>query len=821
VNSLWKDLQYSLRTLKKSPGFTILAVLALALGIGANTAIFSVVYSLILRPLSGATEPKELVSLVLQDKVGGFPSPLSYPTFQDYGSLKNVFVDTAGSATLFGQLRIDNKNPIRILFPIVTGNFFEVLGVKMHLGRSFSYEERNQAGSANVAILGYEFWKKRFDGNPNVVGSTIRINGSSFTIIGVISKEFRGNSGLMAQTLYVPITAADYLYPDYSKSLVERSRTGDMSFFGRLQKNVTLEQARSAVNVQAERLEKEYGEIHKGQRALLYPEPRTRLEPSAVSYMPPIAFIFMTLVGLVLLAACANVASLLYARASGRQKEIAIRMSLGSSRIRILRQLLFESLLLALLGSIAGIGLAFWLTNLLGNLHFATDIPLDFNFTIDSTVLGYALLIAVISGVLAGLMPGLRASNTNLVESLKEGGRTSAVGAGRQRLRDILLVTQVAVSLVLLVCAALFLQSTMNAAKQDLGMQIKNRVVMGMDTDLSHYDKERSQSFYRNLLERVHTIPGIESAALGRYLPIGFENGAFDVFIEGKAKYDPGSDQAYFNIVSSDYFKTVEMPVLQGRAFNEKDIPDSKKVAIVNEAMAKKYWPAENPLGKKFRFDTSKSEPVEIIGVVKTTKYVLPSEQPVPAFYLPYYQNYRSDMVLHIHSLRPPAEIISAVRAEVRAMDPEMSLSDVRPLEEHIRYGKMRLFDVGTGLIGGFGFIALALSAVGLYGVMSLLVTQRTHEIGIRMALGASQPIVLRMIVLNGLKKTLPGLLIGLPLAIFGMRSVQYLFVGVSPTDLFTLSASLLFLVAIAVIASIVPAWRASRVDPLVALHNE
>jgi len=261
--------------------------------------------------------------------------------------------------------------------------------------------------------------------------------------------------------------------------------------------------------------------------------------------------------------------------------------------------------------------------------------------------------------------------------------------------------------------------------------------------------------------------------------------------------------------------------VLQGRAFNEKDIPDSKKVAIVNEVMAKKYWPSENPLGKKFRFDTSKSDPVEIVGVVKTTKYVLPSERPLPAFYLPYLQNYRSDMVLHIHSLRPPAEIISAVRAEVRAMDPEMSLSDVRTLEEHIRYGKMRLFDVGTGLIAGFGFIALALSAVGLYGVMSLLVTQRTHEIGVRMALGASQPIVLRMIVLNGLKKTLPGLLLGVPLAIFGMRAVQYLFVGVSPTDPFTLSASLLFLVAIALIASIVPAWRASRVDPLVALHNE
>lgn len=821
MNSLWKDLQYSIRTLKKTPGFAILAILALALGIGANTAIFSVVHSLMFRQLPGATKADELVSVVLQDKVGGFPSPLSYPAYQDYASLKNIFEDSAGWAIVIGQLRIDNQNPIRIMFPMVTGNFFQVLGTKMNLGRSFSTEEMQQPGSGNVAILGYNFWKKRFDGNPNVVGSTVRINGSSFTIIGVLSKEFRGNSGLMAQTLYIPITAADYLYPDYSKNLNERARTGEMFFVGRLRKNVTNEQAQTAINVQAERLEKVYGETHKGQRALLYPEPRTRLEPSAVSYMPPIALIFMTLVGLVLLAACANVASLLYARASGRQKEIAIRMSLGSSRIRILRQLLFESLLLALLGSLAGIGLAYWLTNLLGNLHFATDIPLDMNFTLDSTVLGYALLIAVFSGVLAGLMPGLRASNTNLVDSLKEGGRTSAVGAGRQRLRDILLVTQVAVSLVLLVCAGLFLQSTRNAAKQDLGMQIKNRVVMQIDTDLSHYDENRSKMFYRNLMERVHTIPGVESAAYGRYLPIGFQNGAYDLFIEGKTQRNPGADQAFFNIVSSDYFKTVGMPLFQGRVFNEKDIPGSKKVAIINEAMAKKYWPAENPLGKRFRFDTSNSDPVEIVGVVKTTKYVLPAESPLPAFYLPYYQNYRSDMVLHIHSLRPSAEIISAVRAEVRAIDPEISLADVRTMEDHIRYGKMHLFDVGTGLIGGFGLIALALSAVGLYGVMALLVTQRTHEIGVRMALGASQPMVLRMIVWNGLKKTLPGLLLGLPLAIFGMRAVQYLFVGISATDVFTLSVSLLFLMAVALIASIVPAWRASRVDPLVALHNE
>jgi predicted permease len=704
---------------------------------------------------------------------------------------------------------------------MVTGNFFNVLGVKMFLGRNFTAQEAQHAGSANVAILGNQFWKKRFGGDPNVVGSTVRINGSSFTIIGVLPKNFHGNSGLVRQTLYVPITAADYLYPNYSKNVAQRRRAGELFFIGRLQKGVTPEQAQTAVNVQAARLEKEYSEFHKGQRAIVYREARTRLEPAAAVFMPPVALIFMTLVGLVLLTACANVASLLYARASGRQKEIAIRMALGSSRVRILRQLLSESLLLALLGSIAGIGIAFWLIRLLGNLHFATDIPLDMNFSLDSTVLGFALVIAVISGVLAGLMPGLRASSTSLVDSLKEGGRTSAVGAGRQRLRDVLLVAQVAVSFVLLVCAGLFLQSTMNAAKQDIGVDLKDRVVMATDTELIRYDENRSRTFYRQLLERVRAIPGVQSAALGRFLPIGFRNDAYQIYIEGKIQEKDRTEYAYVNIVSSDYFTTVGMPLRQGRVFDENDIPTSKKVAIVNEVMAKKYWPDQDPLGKKFRFNDLKSEPVEIVGIVKTAKYVLPVEEPSTAFYLPYSQNFKSDAVLHVHSSRPAGEIISAVRSEVQSIDPEIPLFDTRTMQEHIRYGKMRLFDVGTGLIGGFGIIALALAAVGLYGVMALLVTQRTHEIGVRMALGASRPMVLRMIVRNGLKKTLPGLIIGVPVAIFAAKAMNFLFVEVSPTDAFTLSAAVLFLVTIALVASIVPAWRASRVDPLVALHNE
>ncbi len=571
----------------------------------------------------------------------------------------------------------------------------------------------------------------------------------------------------------------------------------------------------------AERLAKEYPDIHKGQRALVYPEPRTRLEPSAVHFFPPVAAIFMTLVTLVLLAACANVASLFYARASGRQKEIAIRLALGASRGQILQQLLAESLLLSLIGAAAGILMAQWLTHLLSSIRFATDLPLNFDFAIDKTVIAYALVLALISGVLSAVMPGLRISKPDLAPTLKEGGKTSSAGSARQRLRDALVVLQVAVSLVLLVCAGLFLRSTINSAHQDLGIQTKGRLVMAMDTEMVHYDEQRTRTFYRQLLDRVRALPGVESVSLGRYLPIGFRSGSQEIFIEGRMKEKDRTEYAFFNIVTPDYFKTVAMPILQGRPFLLNDIPGGKPVAIINQTMAEKYWPGQNALGKRFRFDKESDAPVEVIGIVKTAKYQLPAESPSPAFYLPFDQSYRSDMVLHAHTMRDPQQMVASVRAEVLALDPEMPIWDVRTLDDHIRYGKMRLYDIGTGLIGGFGIIALVLAAVGLYGVMAYLVNQRTHEIGVRMALGATRGDVLKSVVFNGMKKTLLGLAVGVPLAILATRSVQYLLVGVSLKDPLVLSIAAIFLSGITLIAALVPAWRATRVDPMIALRSE
>ena len=584
---------------------------------------------------------------------------------------------------------------------------------------------------------------------------------------------------------------------------------------------MSLDEAQSAANLQAGRLASAYPDIHKAQRAIVYPEPRTRMEPAAADFMPPIALIFMTLVSLVLLAACANVASLFYARASGRQKELAIRLALGARRGSILQQLLTESLLLAVFGAIAGIFLARWMTGLLSSIRIATDLQLDFRFALDFTVIAYAMGLAVFSALLAGMMPGLRISTTNLVGTLREGGQTSQRGAVRQRLRDALVVLQVAVSLVLLVCASLFLQSTKNASRQDLGLKTEGRIVMAMDPELIAYDEARSIVFYRQLLDRTRQLPGVEKAALGRYLPIGFRSGGYEVFIEGKPVEKDRTDRAVVNFVSEDYFETIEMPALQGRVLSRQDVEGSKLVAVINQAMAERYWPGQNALGKRFRIDEATGQPVEVVGIVKTAKYILPAERPTPAFYLPFAQNVRTDMVLHVHTNRNPEQMIPSLRSLIREIDPEMPVWDVRTLSDHIRYGKMRLYDIGTGLIGGFGLIALVLAAVGLYGVMAFLVNQRTQEIGLRMALGASRMMVLKSVFASGMKKTIIGLILGAPLAFLATSAVRYLLVGVSPKDPTTIITASAFLIGVTVIAVFAPAWRAMRVDPIVALRNE
>ncbi len=816
------DIKYAMRTLGKAPGFTLVAVLALALGLGANTAIFSMVYALIWKPLPGATDAGALVSVTVVDGDIGYPQPLSYPAYRDYRGLREVFTDAAAFTSEFTQLSADQGHPERALPLVVSGNYFDALGVKTALGRTFSPDEGERMGAGNVIVLDHLYWQRRFNGDAGIVGKTVRLNSQPFTIIGVTAPAFRGTTAFFQPPFYLPVTGAQFMDSRYKEFVENRERGGGWSVVARLRPGVSLAQARAAAETQAARLAQEYPQAHKGQRALVYPEPRARMETSAIAYMPPIALVFMTLAGLVLLVACANVANLLLARASGRDKEIAIRAALGAGRGRIVRQLLAESLLLSLAGAGAGLLLAQWATNAIGSIRFATDLPMSFDFAPNWTVFGYALGLAMVTGLIAGLAPGWRAGRTNLVATLKEGGRTaSARGGSRHPFRDGLVISQVAVSMVLLVCAGLFFRTTQNAAKQDLGFQIPGRMVAAMDTSLRQYDDARSQIFYKQLLDRVRAMPGVLSASTGRYLPIGFGNGMLQFYVEGRSQDRETAPSAFFNVVSTDYFQTMGMPILNGRDFTERDDEKAPLVAIINDAMAAKFWPGENPVGRRFAVEDAADKPIEIIGVTRAVYFVLPAGKPNPGFYLPEPQRVRTDRILHVLAQGDPAKLIPAVRAEILALDPEMPLWDVRTMEQHIFEGKMFLFNVGTGMIGAFGLIGISLAAVGLYGVMAYLVGQRTHEIGVRMALGASGGQVLGMVLRQSLLKTGIGVALGV-LAAFGVtRLFTFLLVGVTPTDPLTYGLVVLFLALVATGATLAPAWRASRVDPLIALRCE
>lgn len=820
MDSLWNDVRYSIRTLAKSPGFTAIAVLALALGIGANTAIFSVAYGLIWKPLAGAENPDELVSLTLKQSDLDFPYNLSLASVNDYKTLGTVFADSTAYYNDFAQLSSPGGVPERILPLTVMGNYFDMLGVKALHGRTFNHDEATRMGAGNVIVLSHEYWQKRFGGNLSAIGSEVRLNDSSFTIIGVTPPEFRGTTGFFAPVAYIPFTGIDLMVPERSKYFETRRRAGPFAFIARLKPGVSIEQAQAAVTAHAARLEQEFPETQKKQRALIVPEPRARMESAAIQYMPPIVTVFMTLVGLVLLVACANVANLLLARATSRQKELAIRTALGAGRGRILRQSLVESMILAVLGAGFGLLFAIWPINALASVRIATDLPVSFDFVMDYRVFAFTMLLAVGAGVVSGLLPGLRIARTDLAGTLKEGGRTSSQHSARHRFRDLLVASQVAVCLVLLVCAGLFLRSTQNAARQDMGFDMKDRLVVSMDTELRKYDEARSRVFYRQLLERVRALPGVVAATSATYLPIGFGNGVSEIYVEGKTTQPEERPWAYDNIVGTDYFRTMGMPILRGRDFNDNDTEDSPKVAIVNEVFANHFWPRQDPIGQRFR--TKQDGPVfEVVGLTRVVKFVLPAERPSRGVYYPFRQRYRSDETLTIHTQGDPAQFAAAVRAQVLALDPDMPIWDVRSMEEHILHGKMVLFHIATAIVGGFGLIGMALAAVGLYGVMAFIVNQRTHEIGVRMALGASGSNVLGMVVRQGLFKAGIGIGLGL-LGAYGVtRLLANYLVGVTPTDVATFSAVTAFLAVVAVIASLAPAYRATRVDPMIALRSE
>ncbi|MGC2467220.1 MAG: ABC transporter permease [Candidatus Acidiferrum sp.] len=820
MENLWKDLRYAFRMLFKSPGFTLVAVLALGLGIGANTAIFSVFNGMLWRPLP-ARDSQRLVVLAAKTRDFQFPLNLSYLDFQDYRQLKSVFSDLVAyspSPVNFGA----QGRPERAWVDLVSGNYFSALGIEPALGRTFAPDEGWVQNKDPLVVLSYKFWQKRFGGDRGVIGQTVQVNNHAFTIIGVAPERYVGAYYFIEPDFYLPLTATGIVDPTESDALTRRSASF-LRVLGYLKPGVTPAQAMAAAQPLDHRLAQDFPDSHKGLSLLVLPELKARPEPGLGGFMSTAVIVFMLLVGLVLLIACANVANLILARANGRRKEFATRVALGASRWRLARQLLTETVLLSACGGVLGMVFARWAGMGLTSIHIPTDIPLRlFDLRLDWRIFSFAFLAALLTGVVAGLVPSLQASRTDLADTLKAGGRSGGSSAGHHRFRNVLVVSQVAVSLLLLACAGFFIRSLQNSAHVDMGFRIDHTLLMSVDLGLQGYTEARGQQFFKQLTERVRSMPGVRDAAVSSYIPMGYDNSGVSVFPDGQIIDDKSNSEVVFDdLVQPRYFRTAGVPVIRGREFTDADSASAPLVAIINDTFAQKIWPGQDPIGKIFR--TKKDgPPIQVVGLTRTGKYLFLYETPQLYVYFPLAQRYSAGANLFVHTEGDPQQIVSAVRDQIRQLDASLPVFAVTTMEAHVRYGKPLLpARLGAMLVGAFGLLGLILASVGVYGVVSYSVSQRTQEIGIRTALGAQRSNVLGMILKQGMRMALIGTGVGIVLSFLlfrGLRSVLY---GVKSTDLATLAAVSGMLLAVAFVASYVPALRATRVDPVVALREQ
>jgi predicted permease len=821
METFWKDLRYAFRMLLRSPGFTFVAVLALALGIGANTAIFSVFNGVLWRPLP-VKDPQQLVILACKTPSFDFPLNVSYPDFQDYRQLKTVFSDLIAytpSPVNFGS----EGRPERAWTEMVSGNYFSMLGIEAVRGRTFAPDEGWVPGKDPLVVLSYKFWQKRFGGDPTIIGHTVQVNNHAFTIIGVAPEKFRGAYYFLEPDFYIPLTAMRFLDPNQEDDLNKRGASY-LRVLGRIQPGVTPAQAMAAAEPLDHRLAQEFPDAHKGMSLLVIPELKARPEPGLVAgFMSTAALVFMLLVGLVLLIACANVANLILARANGRRKEFATRTALGATRGRMIRQMLTETVLLSAFGGILGLIFARWAALALMSVHIPSDVPLRlFDLRMDWRIFLFTFLAALLTGMIAGLIPSLQASRADLADTLRAGGRSGGASTGHHRFRNALVVAQVAVSLLLLACAGFFIRSLQNSAHVDMGFRVDHTLLMSMNVGLQGYKEERGQQFFKQLTERVRSLPGVRDAAIATYIPMGDENSLDNIYPEGQPTDDKSKTETTFDdSVQPDYFRTAGTPVIEGREFTEADNGTAPHVAIINQTFAKEIWPGQDPIGKVFRIKKD-GPPIQVVGLTRTGKYLFLYEKPQLYAYFPMAQSYNSGVNLFVYTQDDPQRLVTAIREQIRQLDAGLPVFNVTTMDVQVQYGKA-LFPARLGVmfVGTFGVLGLVLASVGVYGVVSYSVSQRTQEIGIRTALGAQRSNVLGMILKQGMAMSLIGTAVGIVLSFLLFRGLGSMLYGVKSTDFLTLGTVSALLLFVAFVASYVPALRATRVDPVVALREQ
>jgi predicted permease len=811
LSQVIKDLRYAVRLLKKNPGFAVTVALSLAIGIGANTTVFCWIQNILLSPIPGAMRQEQLAALVSNQGGGN----ISLLDARDFNGLRQIFAGVAATQVSPASLTADNQTDWTF-GQVATANFFDLLGVKPILGRTFLPDEDRKPGGNPVMVIGESLWRRRFGSDPKVIGKGVELNRRPFTIIGVVPQEFYGSMTGVACSFWAPIS----MYNEVGSRMDDLTNRQARPFHNvvRLKPGVTLAQAQQAVASFDSYLSNEYPNSNREarHRVVTY----SNLPYGAGAILGPALRLLMAVSFGVLLIVAANVANLQLARASSRQKEIAIRLAAGASRLQLIRQLLTESLLLSALGGAGGLLFADWGVGLLSQFVPSTSLPVVlFGFAADKDTLSFSLLLTLFTGLLFGLVPALQASRPQVYATLKEGGKSSSGSSAHHGLRQALVVVEVGLSLVLLVGAGLCVKGLRQAQKIDMGFNPDHVLTAGMQIGMNGYNESNGKEFYRKLQLRLATLPGVEEASLASWLPLGLEGcKGHGVKVDGYLP-KPGENPTYeYAVVAPRYFAVMQIPLLAGRDFNSLDDAKSRKVAIINEAFAHQFWPGRNPLGLKFR--AAGADRV-VVGVAKTGKYNHLNEELWSFFYLPYPQ-YVPDLDLNavIRTKADPAPYVSAVREAVRDIDPGVALLSVQRLTEHVS-AAFFVQRMASNLLSVLGLVALLLAAMGVYAVMAYAVSQRTQEFGIRMALGAQSKNIIWDVTRRGAWMMGLGWMTGLISSLFLTRLMTGFLYGISPFDATTFIGMSLLLGMVALLACFLPAHRATRVDPIVVLRSE
>ena len=808
-----RDVRYAFRVLLKSPGFTAVVVLTLALGMAANSTIFSWISSTLLNPIPGLAHTANLVSVMRGERSEHPTPPFSYPDYRDLRESSQSFAGLLAYHDDFLSLTGIGK-PERIYGAVTSANYFGVLGARMTLGRGFLPSEE-QPGAAAVAVISYALWQTHFGEDQRVVGKTIEVSQHPYTIVGVAPKDFHGcKTGLRAD-VWMPLTLDDDVFRG------DRLQTRGnfwLQVLGKLRPGVTQEQATAELNLLMQGIVQRYPEAHSGTENQITLDPLWRSPFGVNVYLYKTLPMLLGLAAALLLLACANVANLLLVRSVARRREIAIRLAVGASPAQLVRQLLVESLLLGLAGGLAALAITQWASRSLAALFPPTTLPLTHDAHVDARVLALTMGLALLTTLIFGILPAVRASRVPLQTVLKEEAGSVSVGFHKNRLSSNLVVTQIALSLLLLVCAGLFTRSLQKAEQQDAGFDPQHVLLASYELEPLGYTNARGWAFDRQVLAKVAALPGVEEVTLADFSPLSFSIHTDFVDLEGYVPQRQESMEISRGYVGPNYFHTLRTSLLAGRDFTEADVFGKQPVCVVNQALAERYWPGQNPLGKRVNDGVW----FTVVGVARNAKYRLLTYPPEPVMYFPMYQSYHAiyDTTLHVRVAGDPQAMAFAVEQAVHEFDADLPVFNVHPMTETMKLGSI-FQRVSATFATSFGILALLLAGVGIYGVVAYTTRQRTREIGIRMALGAEKGRILALVLRQGVRLAIAGVGVGMALSLALTRFVRSQLYGVTSTDTFTFATVALLLAAVALAACYIPAWRATKVEPTVALRCE